>query len=86
MNAEFVAPDESYYDDMLDDVHYKVKIGHLEFWASTILKELDPTAYEIGFSEFCDENGHWKCTECGAEYDNEEEAEECCRDKTKLDL
>jgi hypothetical protein len=36
------------YDELLDQLYPEVKIGHSTFLASTILKELDPIAYEVG--------------------------------------
>jgi len=36
------------YDELLDQLYPEVKIGYSTFLASTILKELDPIAYEVG--------------------------------------
>ena len=45
---------EEDYEQMLDDCHEMVVIGGLEFYPSTVLKECDPIAYNIGFSEYAD--------------------------------
>jgi hypothetical protein len=36
------------YDELLDQLYPEVKIGYSTFLVSTILKELDPIAYEVG--------------------------------------
>jgi hypothetical protein len=42
------------YDQMLDEVYPELFIGHSSFLASTVLKELDPIAYRVGFGEYVD--------------------------------
>jgi hypothetical protein len=46
---------EQQYDDMLDEL-YPVEIGGMSFCASRVLKELDPIAYNCGFSDWLDAN------------------------------
>lgn len=46
---------EQQYDDMLDEL-YPVEIGDMSFCASRVLKELDPIAYNCGFSDWLDAN------------------------------
>lgn len=41
------------YDDMLDEVYGPVTIGG-EYMPSEILKNVDPIAYRVGFSEYID--------------------------------
>ena len=41
------------YNDSLDEMG-TVKIGTLEYQASWVLREIDPTAYEVGFSDYSD--------------------------------
>lgn len=43
------------YDDLLDEL-YPVEIGGMSFCASRVLKELDPIAYNCGFSDWLDAN------------------------------
>jgi len=42
------------YDQMLNEVYPELSIGHSTFLPSTVLKELDPIAYRVGFSEYAD--------------------------------
>lgn len=42
------------YDDMIDEVSGDVVIGSLTYSASRVLKEVDPIAYRVGFSEWLD--------------------------------
>lgn len=42
------------YDDMLDECYPTYEIGGGVYYASDILKECDPIAYRVGFSEYAD--------------------------------
>tara|TARA_R100000656_G_C3891217_1_gene116623 strand:- start:36 stop:248 length:213 start_codon:yes stop_codon:yes gene_type:complete len=42
------------YEEMLDEVYGEVKFGNLTFSPSSIIRELDETAYRIGLSEYED--------------------------------
>lgn len=42
------------YNDLLDEVYPMVKLGCSEFYPSEVLRRMDPTAYEEGFTEYCD--------------------------------
>lgn len=45
--------EESDFEEILD-AEGVVTVGGLDFYPSTILKECDPVAYNIAWSEFCD--------------------------------
>lgn len=45
------------YDDMLDDVYGDVEIAGLTYSTSHALKEVDPIAYRVGFSDWLDAEG-----------------------------
>jgi hypothetical protein len=45
------------FDEMLDEIHETVKCGKLEWDMSRVLKEMDPTAYRCGFSDWLDSEG-----------------------------
>jgi hypothetical protein len=42
------------FDDMLDEVCDEVRIGTLSYSPSHVLKNVDPIAYRVGFSEWLD--------------------------------
>jgi len=42
------------YDDLLDEIYPTVKFGYSEFYPSEVLRQMDPCAYEEGFTEYCD--------------------------------
>lgn len=42
------------FDNLLDDLYSPVQIGNLTFYASDILYNLDPIAYQISISEMED--------------------------------
>ena len=45
------------YNDFIDETNPMVKIGYLEFYPSTVLKECDPIAYDCGFDDYMDSIG-----------------------------
>ena len=45
--------EESEYDEFLDESG-EISVGNLMFYPSDILKNCDPTAYRIGFTEYQD--------------------------------
>jgi hypothetical protein len=67
------------FDDSLDECGDVVVCG-MNFSPSHILKECDPTAYRCGFSDFQEYDEKWVCDECGEEHDDEDRADECCKE------
>ncbi|MBX9724302.1 MAG: hypothetical protein K2X81_23035 [Candidatus Obscuribacterales bacterium] len=52
------------YDDLLDECNEPFKLGDLEYSPSQVLKNVDPTAYEMGKHEYLDslvEDGQLVC-------------------------
>ena len=47
-----IEEDDDIYDAFLDNACPDYRIGYLTFSASQVLKELDPTAYRCGKSEY----------------------------------
>lgn len=45
---------EQMFDEYLDDAYEPINLGFGRFYASQILAKCDPIAYDLGFSEFCD--------------------------------
>ena len=66
---------EDDYDDMLDEVHG----DFMGYSASQILKEVDPVAYDVGFSDFQEYKTVYECPICGEEHDDEDDAKYCCQ-------
>ncbi|AYY11604.1 hypothetical protein EF847_01540 [Actinobacteria bacterium YIM 96077] len=46
---------EEQYEKMLDENHGTVRLGELEYAASRVLREVDPTAYRVGFADWLSE-------------------------------
>jgi hypothetical protein len=42
------------YNDRLNECYPEVVLGYSTFSPSDILRRMDPTCYEIGFTEYCD--------------------------------
>jgi len=70
--------DDEDLDYMIDDIYPEVIIAGSAFYASDILKELDPICYEMIREELEKKETVYICNECGEEYDDEFEAESCC--------
>lgn len=84
MHAHYIEPTEKMYNDYIDDMSEgDINIMGICFRPSDILREMDSTAYDTGYSEYCDEYGEWECDECGERYETEEEAEECCQEENQ---
>jgi DNA repair exonuclease SbcCD ATPase subunit len=46
--------DDDEYSKWIDDLYMPYSIGYLTFEASHVLRELDPVAYNCGFSDYID--------------------------------
>jgi len=76
--------DQELYDRMLNDCYGDtVKIAGMEYDTAFALRSIDETAYNCGFNDWADQedrdNPIWECGECGADFENEDDAEECCK-------
>lgn len=70
---------DSDYRDILDEVYGDVEICGMTFSSGRALEELDPTAFRCGKADHEDTiEDVWECSECGAEFAWESDAEECC--------
>jgi hypothetical protein len=49
------------YDEMLDECYPEVVLGYSTFSPSDILRTMDPTCYEMGFTEYCDNAAEGEC-------------------------
>ena len=69
------------YEDMLDECYEPYSMGGMTFYPSDILKSCDPIAYRCGFNDFFDDETilGFECGNCGANFDSEDEAEDCCK-------
>lgn len=80
MNAQEIEIEENEFDEYLDDCFDQVQIGVCTFDSSYVLKERDPAAYNIAFADYSSEHQRYICDECGEEFDDFDEAEECCQE------
>lgn len=76
MRAKEVEKDEKQFEERLNDIWGTVQICGYTFDQGTALKELDPTAFDCALS---DEPIQWECDECGEVFDDEDDADECCK-------
>ena len=68
---------EDDYDQMLNEAYG----DFMGYSASEILKSIDPIAYSVGFSDYQENEYFYVCGVCGSEFDNEDEANECCMEE-----
>ena len=69
------------YEEFLDEVYGEVSVCGITFDAGRILRKLDPIAFRCGKNDYESMlDPIWVCGECGEEYDEEWEAEDCCND------
>ena len=69
------------YEEVLNELYGEVRLGGLTFDAGRIIRELDETAFNCGMADYEDSLPEvWLCGKCGDEFDEEEEAEDCCKD------
>lgn len=45
---------EQMYDEWLDELEGMVRVGAIEFFASDVLREMDPIAYRVGLHDYID--------------------------------
>ena len=75
MKAKLVEIDEKEFEYQLNENYGDVDVCGMTYSAGTVLREVDPTAFRCAMA---DEPDQWECSECGAVYDDEDEANECC--------
>lgn len=73
---------EDEFEEYLNEMYGTVDVCGMTFDSGAILRELDPTAFRCGQADYESELEpvEWECGECGAIYDNEDDAEDCCSD------
>jgi hypothetical protein len=76
MNAREKEYSEDDFEEMLNDMFPEAEVCGYTFPAGYALKELDPTAFRCAMA---DQPVVYICSECEAEYDDEDEAERCCQ-------
>jgi DNA-directed RNA polymerase subunit RPC12/RpoP len=79
MRAKEVEAKEVDYCDYIDECYGEVEVCGYKYPSSQVLQEVDPIAFRVGFSDWSSENQKYKCDECGEEFDNESDAEDCCK-------
>ena len=75
--------DEDQYEEMLNDIYGTVGVCGFEYGQGTLLREIDPIAFQCGLSDAPVEY-EYECGICGEVYSNSDEAEECCEDKAQV--
>lgn len=77
VNVETIEKNEQEYEEQLNEIYGTVSICGIEYNAGHALKLIDETAFRCGLA---DEPIRYCCGSCNCCYDEEEEAEECCKE------
>lgn len=81
MNAHEETPEipEKNFEEMLNETYGDVCICGLHYASGTVLRDIDYVAFRCAKNDYEDGLGSvWACEECGTQYCNEDEAEDCC--------
>lgn len=87
MNPIRVEPDTSYkaFNEYLNDYYGIVKVCDLYYDTSEILQVVEKKQYEELYDKWkeveIEDYSKWECDVCGSEFDEQEDAEECCQDE-----
>ena len=66
------------YDEMLNESG-PVEVCGMTFDPADILREMDPVAYNCGFSDMQEYEDVYICPMCGEEHEDEDAAKFCCQ-------
>ena len=75
MNAGLKEYSEQDLQDWLDEVYEPIEFAGMTLYAGETMKELDPVMFRCAMSDMPDV---WICDECDTEFDEEDDANECC--------
>lgn len=74
--------DDEEYEEFLNELYGDIDVCGLPYPAGHVLHEIDPIAFRCGKVEYeSEQSSRWKCGNCGTEYDDEDEAEDCCKEE-----
>ena len=76
MRAKEIDVDEDDFEELLTETWGVVDVCGMKYDAGHALKQLDPIAFRCAMA---DEPLRWECDECAEIFDDEDEANECCR-------
>ena len=87
MNPIEIEPelDEDEVIDQLDDIYGEVNICGIKYSSGKALLELDPIAFHQSKLDL--ENNmdiRWECGSCGEQFDNKDDAEDCCKEMSEI--
>jgi len=78
MNAKFIEYTDDEHETFLNAIYDIVSICGYKKEQGTILRQCDYIAFRESLRNF--ESDKWICTECDTIYDNQEDAEDCCKE------
>lgn len=78
--------DDDEFEEYLTEIHGHISVGSYTFDTGTVIRKLDPIAFQLEKSGYKDRQGPmaYQCGICSEEYDNYEDAECCCENRAAL--
>lgn len=73
--------DEKQIEEYLNEIYGTISICGMEYEAGYALRSIDPIAFRCVNADLMNSMDLWFCGECDNEFDNREEAEECCTEE-----
>jgi len=72
---------EDDYCNMLNKCYGEVTLGQFSWDADYVLRELDPTAYNVGFCDYQEYETRYYCPICNEEFNDYDDAKWCCQEE-----
>lgn len=73
------------FENVLNEMYGDVTICGMTFSSGRALRELDEVAFDQARNDYTDsldrDNPVWVCDKCAEEFDNEDDADECCKEE-----
>lgn len=80
MPAQLKEISEKEFEDKLNEIHGTVEICGITYAAGYALRQVDETAFRCSMSDLPEV---WECSECNTEYEDELDAESCCKPESE---
>lgn len=74
--------DEDSFEDMLNETYGTVDVCGYSYDAGYLLKKLDPIAFNCSLNDFQEYETRYQCPICGEEFEDEDDALDCCPENT----
>lgn len=74
--------DENEFTEYLDEIFPDCEIAGRKYSTSDALQSVDPIAFDCAMFEWTNEQPKWECDTCNSQFEEEEDALNCCPEWT----